>query len=158
MGIGAPTAAGRYFCDRYLCFTPSCPITIIIHARESSDKSKRSNTRQSTKLYPFVRSKGSEPLDGIDFDEQDYLKLLDWTGRAIRDGKNGAIADELAPILERVGLNSDNWLKTITHYNHCYFTVLGAINRIKAYAQAQKKCWLQGQTAAVNAYCLAIGQ
>jgi len=31
-----------------------------------------------------------------------YLKLLDWTGRQIRIDKTGRIPDECAPILERL--------------------------------------------------------
>ncbi len=31
----------------------------------------------------------------------EYLSLLDWTGRQLREGKRGAIPQDLAPILER---------------------------------------------------------
>ena len=33
-----------------------------------------------------------------------YVKLLDWTGREPRADKRGAIPDDLAPIVERLGL------------------------------------------------------
>ena len=39
--------------------------------------------------------------------------LLDWTGREIRENKCGAIPDILAPILDRLGLDRSNWLKTV---------------------------------------------
>jgi hypothetical protein len=32
----------------------------------------------------------------------EYLDLLDWTGRQLRDDKRGAIPQELAPILQRL--------------------------------------------------------
>ncbi|MEJ2622041.1 MAG: hypothetical protein P8163_17845 [Candidatus Thiodiazotropha sp.] len=99
---------------------------------------------QSIKLFPFVKSKGKEPLNGIDFDEEDYFRLVDWTGRAIHDDKKGSIPEGLATIIERLKLNPESWLKSIKSYNGDYFTAVGAINRIRAYAQALEKCWFQG--------------
>ena len=40
----------------------------------------------------------------------DYLILVDETGRIIRSGKRGAIPAHLAPILERLDLDLDAWL------------------------------------------------
>jgi len=41
----------------------------------------------------------------------DYLELVDWSGRAIRDDKAGAIADNLSPILARLGIEQQGWLE-----------------------------------------------
>jgi hypothetical protein len=58
----------------------------------------------------------------------------------------------LSPILERIGLNPDAWVMSVNHYNKNYFSVLGAIYRIKAHAQTQKKAGIE-----VNAhYCVVI--
>ncbi|MET0054806.1 MAG: hypothetical protein ABW108_08340, partial [Candidatus Thiodiazotropha sp. 6PLUC10] len=84
---------------------------------------KRSDcSKQSTKLFPFVKSKGNEALNGIDFDEEEYYRLVDWTGRAIRDDKKGSVPEELVPILERLELNPNSWVKSIKHYSRDYFT------------------------------------
>ena len=40
----------------------------------------------------------------------DYLTLVDETGRIIRSGKRGAIPAHLAPILDRLDLELDAWL------------------------------------------------
>ncbi len=40
----------------------------------------------------------------------DYLELLDWTGRAVRDDKRGAIDSGIPPILERLGLDPEGFL------------------------------------------------
>jgi hypothetical protein len=42
-----------------------------------------------------------------------YLMLLDWTGREIRADKRGAIPDQLAPLLDRLGLDRSNWVNTV---------------------------------------------
>jgi hypothetical protein len=81
---------------------------------------------------------------------------VDWTGRAIREDKKGAIPSDLAPILERIGLNPDAWLKSVKYYNQHYFSVLGAIDRIKAYARMQEKNWQRGQRAVQRSYRLVI--
>jgi len=39
----------------------------------------------------------------------DYLELVDWSGRAIRDDKAGAIADNLSPILARLRIEQPLW-------------------------------------------------
>ncbi|MEW8100860.1 MAG: hypothetical protein AB2785_03725 [Candidatus Thiodiazotropha endolucinida] len=92
----------------------------------------------------------------IDFELNNYLCLVDWTGRTIREDKKGAIPSELAPILERIGLNPDAWLTSARHYNRNYFSVLGAIDRIKAYAQTQKKSWHRDQRAVLRSYRLVM--
>ena len=42
--------------------------------------------------------------------------LLDWTGREIRENKCGPISDDLAPILDRLGLDRSNWVKTVCEF------------------------------------------
>jgi hypothetical protein len=92
----------------------------------------------------------------IDFELNDYLRLVDWTGRAIREDKKGAIPSDLAPILERIGLNPDAWVASVSHYDKHYFSVLGTIDRIKAYAHTQKKSWHRGQRAVLRSYRLVL--
>jgi REP element-mobilizing transposase RayT len=123
---------------------------------QSGRKAKQVPKQQPTKLYPFKRVREKEPDKRIDFELNDYLRLVDWTGRAIREDKKGAIPNDLAPILERIGLNPDAWLKSVSHYNKHYFSVLGAIDRINAFAQAQKKSWHRGQRAVLDCYRLTM--
>ena len=44
------------------------------------------------------------------FDLDDYLTLVDQTGRVVTSGKRGAIPAHLAPILDRLRLDLDAWL------------------------------------------------
>jgi REP element-mobilizing transposase RayT len=130
---------------------------IEVYAKQQkSNKTKQGSEHQPTKLQPFIGTRGHNQTKEIDFELSDYLCLVDWTGRAIRDDKKGAIPSDLAPILERIGLNPDAWVKSIKYYNRHYFSVLGAIDRIKAYAQMQEKNWQRGQRAVQRSYCLVI--
>ncbi|MFK8020561.1 MAG: transposase [Pseudomonadales bacterium] len=47
---------------------------------------------------------------------EDYLQLVDWTGRSIRPDKRGAISAQLPPILQRLQLPPDDWLQHATKF------------------------------------------
>jgi hypothetical protein len=51
---------------------------------------------------------------GILFAFQDYLELVDWTGRFIRNDKPGFIDNAVPPILDRLQLSPDQWHLNIT--------------------------------------------
>ena len=46
----------------------------------------------------------------------DYLKLLDWTGRQIRQDKTGHIPAECAPILQRLQCDAETWLDFVKNF------------------------------------------
>ena len=58
---------------------------------------------------------------GILFDFEDYLELVDTTGRIIREGKRGAISINLPPILKRLNIDLDTWLKNCTQFEKNYY-------------------------------------
>jgi REP element-mobilizing transposase RayT len=124
--------------------------------QQRTRKAKQASKQQPSKLYPLKRQREKDPAKSVDFELKDYLRLVDWTGRAIREDKKGAIPNDLAPILERIGLNADAWLKSVSHYSKNYYSVLGAIDRVKAFAQVQKKSWHRGQRAVLHCYRLAV--
>jgi REP element-mobilizing transposase RayT len=45
-----------------------------------------------------------------------YLRLLDWTGRQIRKDKAGTIPAECAPILERLECSAETWLDFVKNF------------------------------------------
>jgi hypothetical protein len=57
---------------------------------------------------------------GILFRLDDYLALVDETGRITRDDKRGAISAELLPILQRLNLDPERWCERATAFeaNH----------------------------------------
>ena len=80
---------------------------------------KRINLSKSDKkpqwsLEAFVGIQEQEI--GIPFKLIDYLKLVDWTGRVIRDDKRGAIATDLPPILKRLEIDSEAWTSLTTEF------------------------------------------
>ncbi len=53
---------------------------------------------------------------GILYKFSDYLELLDWTGRIIRDNKRGSINAGLPPILTRLGISAKQWRINTTQF------------------------------------------
>ena len=47
-----------------------------------------------------------------------FVELVDWTGRAIRDNQRGAIASQLSPIFQRLGMNPDHLTACIRTFSH----------------------------------------
>jgi REP element-mobilizing transposase RayT len=57
---------------------------------------------------------------GILFSLEDYLKLVDYTGRLIHPKKRGVISEALPPILNRLNLDQKEWLEQATKFEHYY--------------------------------------
>lgn len=77
--------------------------------------------KQSLKpLMPFVGNITEKENPGIPFHFEDYLSLVDWTGRAVRDDKKGAIDASLPPILERLNSTSERWITLSGQFEKIY--------------------------------------
>jgi REP element-mobilizing transposase RayT len=57
---------------------------------------------------------------------EEYLTLVDWTGRQIVRGKCRAIPAHLPPLLERTGIAPQNWLPLVTRFGRLFHRVAGA--------------------------------
>jgi hypothetical protein len=78
-------------------------------------------------LLQFEASEVNQSQTGIFFAFQDYLELVDWTGRIIRHDKRGFIDSASPPILSRLQISPEQW-----HLNTTQFEALHArrFNRI----------------------------
>jgi hypothetical protein len=76
-------------------------------------------------LCPITMSDSTSTASILDLELDDYLRLVDWTGRQIREDKRGAIPNDLAPILDRLKVDPDHWLRTVTGFEGFFFRVAG---------------------------------
>jgi hypothetical protein len=74
----------------------------------------------------------------------EYLQILDWTGRQVHRDKRGAIPGELAPILERLGVSADFWLDTVTNFGRWFHRAAGSASLLGSEAARAGKHWFQG--------------
>ena len=93
----------------------------------------------------FAKS-GFRPSDdsafGISIDQ--YLHLLEWTGRQLRVDKAGSIPADLAPIHDRLGINSSSWVGAIDEFESWTGRVVGSGRQMAAAAQRVGRQWFHG--------------
>ncbi|MBI3860928.1 MAG: hypothetical protein HY290_03440 [Planctomycetia bacterium] len=70
--------------------------------------------------YSRVSNKGCLPMPFAE-----YLQLLDWTGRELRNDKRGSIPSDLAPILERLQIGEEGWMQLIGQFRRLFRRAAG---------------------------------
>ena len=90
---------------------------------------------QPESLMPFVGNPREPMPSGLPFKPQDYVELVDWSGRIIREGKRGAIAANLPPVLDRLDIEPQHWLFLVTRFESQFKGLVGCAHRLKAAAK-----------------------
>ncbi len=86
-------------------------------------------------LLPFAdRQTETAAACNIPFSFADYAELIDWTGRAIRDDKRGAISPSAPPLLRTLGIRQDQWLVNVRHCGRRFPRVLGRVEALCKFA------------------------
>lgn len=75
---------------------------------------------------------------------EEYLTILDETGKELKANKRGSISSSIAPILERLGLNPPEWIKFSTSITRLFSSIVGATSELEAAANSMGKNWLKG--------------
>jgi hypothetical protein len=81
-----------------------------------------------------------------------YLRFLDWAGRELRADKRGAIPGDLAPILERLELEADEFLDALGKLAHTFPRLVGPVKDLAERAQEVGRKWLHGVGAAAKLF------
>jgi len=100
------------------------------------------------KLLGFSDDSDQRTDKAIPYSTADYMELVDWSGRAIIEGKKGSIPDHLPPILKRLNMRPEQYLAYIKKPEFGFANALGALDKLKTYAEYFEKAFLKGQTAA----------
>src|SRR4029077_14150279 len=61
----------------------------------------------------------------------DYLVLVEWTGRQLRQDKRGAIPANLAPIFERLHVSQEGWLRLVVDFSRLFRRAAGAPSALR---------------------------
>lgn len=108
------------------------------------------------RLIAFSDQGQEDPERALPYSLTDYLELVDWSGRAIVEGKRGSISESQPPILERLKIDQDNFLRFIRRHNAPRFHgAIGALASLREAAGHFQKRFLKGQSAAARLFVTA---
>ena len=105
------------------------------------------------RLLPFSDDENFDPDRAIPYSLTDYLQLVDWSGRAILEGKRGKIPDHLPPILKRLNVDPENYVRFIRREKKSRFhSVIGTLESMRDAAKHLGRSFLKGQAAAAQLF------
>jgi len=106
---------------------------------------------EKTPLFPFAGNPRKEMPVGLPFRFEDYLELVDWTGRHLREDKKGSIPEDLPPILQRLQIDPQHWLYMSQHFESRFKGLVGTAYSLRT------ACQRMGYQRAVGmGYCQAL--
>lgn len=102
-----------------------------------------------TNAFPSRRAsnKGFLPVTS-----EEYLVILEATGRMIRADKPGWIPKELPPILQRLGLRSSGWLGLFEKFEDRFPAVVGGVDEVRKWSEQRHCKTVHGLQAAREAF------
>jgi|SRR5690554_6161406 len=108
----------------------------------STDNTK---TMPMAELMSFSGNhKADDKPEHLPFLLTDYLELVDWTGRAIRNDKRGHINQALPHILTRLGFDQKDWLHTCCHIERHFGRAIGPVAKLQTLCDKAGLKWLHG--------------
>ena len=125
-----------------LVATPEESADVSIHQRLEESSTAQPEADHPW-LLPFATSTHPEP-DCLPYTLQDYLLLLDWTGRVRRYDKRGAIAADEPPILSRLGIERRSFLSSLALKQLSRGTVIGLVTGASAFARLTSRQSVRG--------------
>ncbi len=88
--------------------------------------------QQVPELFNFAGNPRESMPEGIPMKLTDYIDLVDWTGRQIRDDKRGYIDQNLPPALLRLGIDPQHWLVMTQQFESQFKGLVGSTQKLKA--------------------------
>jgi len=90
---------------------------------------------QPSPLLPFTGNEHQQKHTGIHFSLQDYLVLVDETGRIIRDDKSGAISSKMTNIIARLHISDESWLNLTTRFECIFKGAVGTAEHLCEFSE-----------------------
>ena len=107
------------------------------------------------RMLPLVTKETEEECPDYrtvcDFRLMDYLELVDWTGRVVRQDKRGALSGYLPAILSRLQIDRETWLRYMKPRINKQLVAIGARRHLKRYAAATGRKWVPRLNSPIHA-------
>lgn len=111
------------------------------------DASKNTDSQTRPRLMRLAARRKTH--HALSYTASDYLALVDWAGRAVREGKRGYIPERMPPLLDRLGLVPEVFLRELGSARASrQVTMLGHTQRLRAAAAELGRCFVKGMSLA----------
>jgi len=121
-------------------------IASILNCEKHLSRKSETQALPKAPLLPFDAT-GDTPW-AVPFAFDDYLEMVDWTGRAIRSDKSGFIAAQQPKILSRLGIDGERFIEYADRLLKVFGVAVGApLALVNLSAKRQTK-FLHGMLAA----------
>ena len=101
-------------------------------------------------LRPFVT--GTPDEAGIPYPLRDYLELIDWTGRCVRDDKRGFIDERLPAIAQRLNIDAEAWKCAMRSRENVFGRAMGKLDHMRLHARTLGQSWVRGLRSSSKLY------
>ena len=91
--------------------------------------------KQPKQLLRFAGMPRQIMPKGLPFELKSYLELVELTGRIMREDKRGHIDNVTLPLLERLNISPENWLKLTTQFTRVFHGAVGRPNSQISYCE-----------------------
>jgi len=115
-----------------------------IHDKASDGDDKSQLPFNIKPLLGFIGNEHENAPKGIAFSLLDYIKLVEETGKIIREDKRGYIDEQAFSLLQQLGIDSDDWLALAQHFGKQYHQAVGSLSELSAFAAHTQKQWISG--------------
>ena len=122
--------------------------TSVQHRIDRTRRTRQPNRidQQPQQLLPFAGNPRNDMPAGLPFRLTDYLELVDWSGRILREDKKGAIPAQVPAILQRLQMDARHWCYLTRHFEHPFKHLVGAAHHVRSACEALGQRWVQGIT------------
>jgi len=110
----------------------------------------REESRRSGADWLLDFSDNSSPFSDVDVEY--YLSLLEWTARTIRADQPGLIPVELERVLDRFGIDAQQWAANVRSYGSLFYRIAGKVELLLGYAQRRGQEWFCGHPGSARLY------
>jgi REP element-mobilizing transposase RayT len=121
----------------------------IQHMRASA--SKKGDDASRVRLRRFA-DEAQTKHTAIPYTSLDYLQLIDWSGRAMREDKRGHIDARFPPILSRLSIDPEAWQLAMTRKGTVFGRAMGRPDVMRLHASTLGQAWVRGLRASERIY------
>lgn len=106
--------------------------------------SRQNDEKSADWLAQFMDTTEPRKIPALDIRLDEYLNLVDWTGRQLRQNGKGRMPEDMAPILSRLSIDVDSWVNTVHGYGSLFHRTVGRMDSMAKAAKAAGLGWLGG--------------